>query len=269
MRQLLLLAVVMAVVWAEIIAFNKDAVDKIFKGKENALFLFTTTGRESKDALTTFTKLAETRPEGLLLTHSDSEDGHGLYKRLVEFFGFDVSTVPTVVFRGFEGDKYVLEGKYTVDNLKEFIRKAEAKEAEPFLKSHPIPESDSGPVKTLVGKTFKEVVLNSDKEVLVKFYAPWCGACKNIAPEFEKAAAQLANNPNVILAQVDSTGNEVAGVTISSYPTLIWWRKDKSLGPVDFKGRRDTEGLINWVKENTEYPWVESEAGVSAETAGS
>jgi hypothetical protein len=41
------------------------------------------------------------------------------------------------------------------------------------------------------------------------------------------------------LAKVDSTGNEVAGVTVQSYPTLKWWRKDKSLPPIDFSGGRN------------------------------
>lgn len=267
MRKLLLLAVVLAIVSAEILPFNKESIDKIFKEKQTTLFLFTTTGKESEDALAVFGQLDETHPEGILLAHSSSEDGTGLYTRLAEYIGVDLATVPTVVFLGNEGDKYVLEGEYTVDKLKEFIGKAEAKELEPFLKSHPIPESNDQPVKVLVGKTFKEIVLDSDKEVLVKFYAPWCGHCKTLAPEFDKAAEQLANNPNIILAKVDSTGNEVAGVSISGYPTLKWWKKDKSDGPVDYNGGRNAEGIISWIKEHTEYPWVEAEAAAPEEPA--
>lgn len=266
MKQLLLVAVVLAIVSAEIVPFNKDAIDKIFKDKQTTLFLFTTTGKESEDALAAFTQLDETHPEGLLLAHSSSEDGHGLYSRLAEYIGVDLSTVPTVVFLGSEGDKYVLEDEYTVENLKEFVGKAEAKELAPFLKSHPIPETNDEPVKILVGKTFKEIVIDNEKEVLVKFYAPWCGHCKTLAPEFDKAAAQLANNPNIVLAKVDSTGNEVAGVSVQGYPTLKWWRKDKSQGPIDYNGGRNAEGIINWIREHTEYPWVE-EAAATEEPA--
>lgn len=260
MKQLLFVALVLAIASAEIVAFNKDAIDKIFKDKQTTLFLFTTTGKESEDALAVFTQLDETSPEGLLLAHSSSEDGFGLYTRLAEYIGVDLTTVPTVVFLGSEGDKYVLEDEYTLEKLQQFIGKAEAKELDPFLKSHPIPESNNEPVKILVGKTFKETVLDSDKEVLVKFYAPWCGHCKTLAPEFDKAAAQLANNPNIILAKVDSTGNEVAGLSIQGYPTLKWYKKDKTGGPVDYNGGRNAQGLIDWIKEHTEYPWVEEAA---------
>jgi protein disulfide-isomerase A1 len=142
MRLLLLFAVVLALVSSEIISFNQNAIDKIFKDKQTTLFLFTTTGKESEDALATFTQLDETHPEGILLAHSSSEDGHGLYNRLAEFIGVDLTTVPTVVFLGNDGDKYVLEGDYTVEKLREFIGKAESKEVDPFLKSHPIPESN-------------------------------------------------------------------------------------------------------------------------------
>jgi protein disulfide isomerase len=111
----------------------------------------------------------------------------------------------------------------------------------------------------LVGKNFKEVVLDSDKEVLVEFYAPWCGHCKNLAPHYDAAAKQLANNPNIIIAKVDSTENEVAGVDIQGFPTLKWWGKDKSVEPVEYNGGRDAEGIISWIKDHTEYDWVEPE----------
>jgi hypothetical protein len=135
MKQLLLLGIVMAIISAEVISFDKGVIDKVFKDKQ-------TTGKESDDALAAFNQLDETHPEGVLLVHSSSEDGHGLYNRLAEYIGIDLATVPTVVFLGAGGDKYVLEDEYTVDKLKEFISKAESKEFEPFLKSHPIPEEN-------------------------------------------------------------------------------------------------------------------------------
>jgi protein disulfide-isomerase A1 len=80
----------------------------------------------------------------------------------------------------------------------------------------------------IVGKTFNKLVLDTDKEVLVKFYAPWCGHCKHLAPHYDEAAKLLANNPQILLAKVDSTENEVAGLDIQGFPTLKFWGKDKS-----------------------------------------
>lgn len=88
----------------------------------------------------------------------------------------------------------------------------------------------------MVGKTFEELVLNTDKEVLVKFYAPWCGHCKTLAPHYDEAAERLSNNPNILIANFDSTVNEVAGVDITGFPTLKFWGKDKSQPPIDYNG---------------------------------
>lgn len=72
----------------------------------------------------------------------------------------------------------------------------------------------------------------------MKFYAPWCGHCKHLAPHFDEAAKIIANNPNIMLAKVDSTENEISGLEIQGYPTVKFWRKDKSAFPIEFNGER-------------------------------
>ena len=91
--------------------------------------------------------------------------------------------------------------------LASFVEKVASGEIKAFLKSAPIPTEEKGAVRTIVGKNFKEAILESEKEVLLKVYAPWCGHCKQIAPEFEAAASALSSNPNVILADFDGTLN--------------------------------------------------------------
>lgn len=73
----------------------------------------------------------------------------------------------------------------------------------------------------------------------------------------------LANNPNILLATVDSTENEVAGVDIQGFPTLKFWGKDKS-NPIEYNGGRDAQGIIQWIKEHTQYEWVEPAEGTES-----
>ena len=100
--------------------------------------------------------------------------------------------------------------------------------------------------------------------ILVEFYAPWCGHCKNLAPHYDEAAKRLANNPNIMLAKVDSTENEVEGLDIQGFPTLKFWGRDKSQDPIEYNGGRDADGIVQWLKEHTQYDWVEAE-GEAAE----
>jgi protein disulfide-isomerase A1 len=64
-------------------------------------------------------------------------------------------------------------------------------------------------VKVIVGKQFKELVVDTEQDVLIEFYAPWCGHCKALAPIYEQVAKTLAENPNIVIAKCDATANEV------------------------------------------------------------
>lgn len=61
--------------------------------------------------------------------------------------------------------------------------------SQPHLLSEELPEDwDKKPVKYLVANNFDEVAFNKDKDVLVEFYAPWCGHCKQLAPIYDQVS---------------------------------------------------------------------------------
>ena len=68
-------------------------------------------------------------------------------------------------------------------------------------------------------------MLNADKDVFVKFYAPWCGHCKKLAPTWSELGKELNKSDSVVIAKFDATENEAESVDIQGFPTLIYYKK--------------------------------------------
>ncbi|CAE6506462.1 unnamed protein product [Rhizoctonia solani] len=124
----------------------------------------------------------------------------------------------------------------------------------PMLKSDPVPESNDGPVFTLVGSQFDEVVFDDSKDVLAEFYAPWCGHCKRLAPTWEQLGEQYADQKDKLtILKMDATTNDLpasAGLKIAGFPTI----KFKPAGSktfVDYEGDRSLESLVEFIQNNT------------------
>ena len=70
---------------------------------------------------------------------------------------------------------------------------------------------------------FQEVVLNSDKPVLVDFWASWCGPCRMVAPRLEEIANERSD-VKVCKVNVDEEPDLAAAYGVESIPTLILFR---------------------------------------------
>ena len=68
--------------------------------------------------------------------------------------------------------------KITHDEISAFVQEFVEGKVDPSVKSEPVPEKQEGPVQVVVANNYKEIVLDNDNDVLLEFYAPWCGHCK-------------------------------------------------------------------------------------------
>jgi protein disulfide-isomerase A1 len=244
-----------------VVPFTGATSNRIFGGDIQVHFLMFGNPETDADAFAGFTEAAsEQKMTTLFITVPESES------RIREYFNLKQEEMPTAILADMrQGDmkKFRLsrgangEHDWTAAGLNSFIESFFKGELKPFLKSEPIPaEGDDmdGHVKVVVGKSFEQVVLDSEKDVLLEFYAPWCGHCKNLAPEYEKAAATLASNSNVLLAKIDATANEVdfPGVSVRGFPTLYFFPAGASKQATIYDGPRTADGIVSWISENAE-----------------
>lgn len=95
-------------------------------------------------------------------------------------------------------------------------------------------------------ENFKEEVLNSEKPVLVDFYADWCGPCKMMAPIVEELARELDGKAKVGKINVDENSDIAVEYNVMSIPTLIIFKNGKE--EKRLVGLRDKEELLNLLK---------------------
>ncbi len=79
----------------------------------------------------------------------------------------------------------------------------------------------------LDSSSFDEVIVNSDIPVIVDFWAPWCGPCKMMAPNFQKSAAKFPLKALFTKVNTENEQNLGARFGIRSIPTIIVFKKWK------------------------------------------
>lgn len=109
--------------------------------------------------------------------------------------------------------------------------------------------SVSADVIHLTASDFDKYV-DGSSNILVEFYAPWCGHCKSLAPEWEIAGKTFLEDDDIKIAALDATAAQAVATKygVKGYPTIKFFPKG-STTPEDYNGGRTADTIVKWVND--------------------
>ena len=109
-------------------------------------------------------------------------------------------------------------------------------------------EEEESNVLVLTDSTIDDA-LKANTHILVEFYAPWCGHCKRLAPEYEKAANLLkAQESKGVVAKVDATVEKTSSskYSVRGYPTVLYFENGEMVEK--YSGARTAEAIADYMR---------------------
>ncbi|KAI5015144.1 hypothetical protein ZWY2020_056534 [Hordeum vulgare] len=168
--------------------------------------------------------------------------------RAFEYFGLKESDVPLLLVLASTG-KY-LNPTMEPDQLIPWMKQYIYGNLTPYVKSESIPKVNDQPVKVVVADNIDEIVFNSGKNVLLEFYAPWCGHCRKLAPILEEVAVLLQDDKDVVIAKMDGTANDIpTDFSVEGYPALYFYSSSGG-NLLLYDGPRKADEIISFIKKN-------------------
>lgn len=163
---------------------------------------------------------------------------------------FDVKGYPTLLWivDGKKVEKY--SGSRAIENFKAFIEEKTAAEKEGSKEEEA--KVDEIAVVQLISDNFKHGI---EKGVtIVKFFAPWCGHCKRMAPTWEELAAKFAGSTVAKVAKVDCTLDESKELcseqSVDGFPTIFLYKNGEKVE--EYNGSRSLDDLYEFVKKHAQ-----------------
>jgi thioredoxin 2 len=110
---------------------------------------------------------------------------------------------------------------------------------QPLFNGHPVSLNEAA---------FDRHLARNHIPVLVDFWAPWCAPCRQMAPAYEQAAAQLEPGVRVVKVDTEAEQNLGARYNIRSIPTLALFRGGKEIARQ--AGAMGAADIVRWVRSN-------------------
>ncbi|KAI3411386.1 Protein disulfide-isomerase [Psidium guajava] len=236
--------------------FTRESAPLIFESPIKKQMLLFATSKDSEKFVPVFEDAAKLFKGKLIFVYVEM-DNEDVGKPVSDYFGVSGSGPKVLGYTGNDdGRKFFLEGEVTLDNIKAFAEDFLEEKLKPFYKSDPIPETNDGDVKIVVGNNFDEIVLDESKDVLLEIYAPWCGHCQSLEPTYNKLAKHLRGIDTLIIAKMDGTTNEHPRAKADGFPTLLFFPAgNKSFDPITVDSDRTVVALYKFLKKHASIPF--------------
>jgi protein disulfide isomerase family A protein 3 len=155
-----------------------------------------------------------------------------------------------------KSQKYRFTGEFNVKNLEQFAQDYLDGKLKSYIKSEPKPASNDAGVKVVTGETFNDIVMDPTKNVMIEFYAPWCGHCKKLEPKYNELGDKFKDSTDVVIAKMDATANDSphAKYQAKGYPTIFFAPANDKENPIPFNGEREVDAMYKWIKDRAQKP---------------
>ncbi|XP_077489871.1 protein disulfide isomerase [Amblyomma americanum] len=239
-----------------VVEFTHESAQNVFSGqiRQHNLLFISKKSADFKQLLDDFREAAKEFKHKVLFVTIDIDDED--HERILEFFGLKKEEAPAMRFIKLEGDMTRFKpetNSLKTDDIKAFVQGVLDGKIKQSLLSQDLPDDwDKHAVKVVVQKNFDEVVFDKTKDVLVEFYAPWCGHCKQLAPIYDELAEKYKDRKDILIVKMDATANELEHTKVGSYPTIRLYRKETNEA-VQYNGERTLEGLSKFIDTSGEY----------------
>lgn len=182
--------------------------------------------------------MEKAKPKGVIVAKINCDEHRDLCSK------YDVRGYPTLKFfpKGSTTPEDYSKGR-TADDFVEFLNE----KAKAGLRVDKPPTF----VTALSPQNFDKIVMDEGKNVLVEFYAPWCGHCKKLEPEFEKVGRAFRLQDNVLVAKVDADKHRELGEKygVSGFPTIKFFAAGAGKSASDYNGGREALDFIQFLNQ--------------------